>query len=249
MPETFLILLAGGVLLAAAVPNPVDVTLHWLRLAGIIALCLAAVSVFFYLRRDTPRQMPANLAYGFSFAAILLQLAFVQVAWRRTRRFLCVLSYVAALGVGALLLPQQRVSWVSVVALAGVSAMTGLVIMDMLLGHAYLTASRMTMKPFVRLNLALAAATVLRLICATALVYWLNVRHPVPMLWGIHGLFIMTRLLVGLAIPIVFIYMAHDCIKRRATQSATGILYVCGVLVFIGELIALPLLRDTGLPF
>ena len=64
-----------------------------------------------------------------------------------------------------------------------------------------------------------------------------------------HGLLILTRVLVGLAIPIVFIYMAQDCIKRRATQSATGILYVCGVLVFIGELIALPLLRDTGLPF
>jgi hypothetical protein len=43
--------------------------------------------------------------------------------------------------------------------------------------------------------------------------------------------------------------MAHDCIKRRATQSATGILYVAGVLIFIGEIIALYLLRQTGLPF
>jgi uncharacterized membrane protein YgdD (TMEM256/DUF423 family) len=43
--------------------------------------------------------------------------------------------------------------------------------------------------------------------------------------------------------------MAHDCIRRRATQSATGILYVTGVLVFVGEIVALHLLRSTGLPF
>jgi hypothetical protein len=249
MPETFLILLCGGVLLAAAVPNPVDVTLHWLRLAGIIALCLAAASVFFYVRRETPRELAATIGYAAGFAAVLVQLAFVQVAWRRTQRLFCLLAYLAAVAVGLIILPAGKRDWVSALALAGIAAMTGLAIMDMLLGHAYLTASRMTMKPFTRLNLALAVATLLRLLCATALVYLLNQRQPVPMLWGLHGLFILTRLLVGLAIPAVFIYMAHDCIRRRATQSATGILYVCGVLVFIGELIALPHLRDTGLPF
>ena len=144
---------------------------------------------------------------------------------------------------------DHPVSLTAALALGGVSAMTGLVLMDMLLGHAYLTASRMAMKPFARLNRSLAAVAVLRLVSATAGVYFLNSLHPVRMLWGIHGLLMMTRWLVGLAVPFVFIYMADDCIKRRATQSATGILYVCGVLVFIGEMIALPLVRDTGLPF
>ena len=69
------------------------------------------------------------------------------------------------------------------------------------------------------------------------------------MLGGIYGLYIGTRWLVGLLVPAIFVYMAHDCIKRRATQSATGILYVAGVLIFIGEIIALYLLRQTGLPF
>ena len=36
---------------------------------------------------------------------------------------------------------------------------------------------------------------------------------------------------------------------KAATQSATAILYVCSILIFIGEMIALPLVRDTGLPF
>jgi hypothetical protein len=69
------------------------------------------------------------------------------------------------------------------------------------------------------------------------------------MLWGAFGVYMLTRWLVGLAVPAVFVYMAHDCIKRRATQSATGILYVAGVLIFIGEILALHLVRETGLPF
>ena len=63
------------------------------------------------------------------------------------------------------------------------------------------------------------------------------------------GLLVGTRWFVGLIVPAVFVYMAHDCIRRRSTQSATGILYVAGVLVFIGELVALHLTRETGLPF
>ena len=59
----------------------------------------------------------------------------------------------------------------------------------------------------------------------------------------------MPRWLVGLLVPAVFIYMADDCIRRRSTQSATGILYVTAVLIFIGEIVALYLVRATGLPF
>ena len=68
-------------------------------------------------------------------------------------------------------------------------------------------------------------------------------------IWLRDGLFILTRWLVGLMVPAAFVHMAHDCIKRRSTQSATGILYVAGVLIFIGEIVALYLVRTNGLPF
>jgi hypothetical protein len=254
MPETFLILLAGGALLAAAIPDPRDVTLLWLRLAGIIALSLAGLSAFFWLGRDEPRSVPATWLYVVTIAAVLAELGFTQVARRHTQRAFALLAYATAVATAVLVLPRSFAprpsSTASVtLALAGVSAMTGIVLMDMLLGHAYLTASKMGMRPFERLNRSLALVATLRLVSATAGVYALNTLHPVRMLWPIHGLFMLTRWLVGLAVPFVFIYMAHDCIKRRATQSATGILYVCGILIFIGELIALPLVRDTGLPF
>jgi hypothetical protein len=254
MPETFLILLAGGVMLAAAIPDPREVTLLWLRLAGIIALSLAGLSAFFWLRRDEPRSAAPTWLYAAMIAAVLAQLGFAQIAGRRAQRAFALLAYATAVAAAVFIIPRSFSArpWASAsvaLALAGVAAMTGIVLMDMLLGHAYLTTSRMTMRPFERLNRSLAVAATARLLSATLGVYALNALHPVPMLWPIHGLFMLTRWLVGLAVPFVFIYMAHDCIKRRATQSATGILYVCGILIFIGELIALPLVRDTGLPF
>ena len=37
--------------------------------------------------------------------------------------------------------------------------------------------------------------------------------------------------------------------RRQADKPGTGILYVAGILIFIGEIIALYLLRETKLPF
>jgi hypothetical protein len=269
MTETFLILLAAGVMLAAAASDPKEVTLQWLRLAGIIALSLAALGTFFFLRRETPAESTAFyhrlqlwLILAFMLA-ILGQLAFVQIAWRGVQRAFAFLAVVVGVMSGSGLLhelmlprgtavtfqPKAFSIGLQTIACFGVASMTGLALMDMLLGHAYLTASRMTMQPFRRLNNALAVATVLRVLVAVAGVLVINALRPVDRLWGIHGLFIGTRYFVGFFVPAIFIYMAHDCIKRRSTQSATGILYVAGVLIFIGEIVGLYLVRETGLPF
>ena len=280
MTETFLILLAGGVMLAAAVSRPKElrrhgpddldgVTLQWLRLAGIIALALGALAMFFFLRRETPANATAafhrrQLALlGAFLAAVLAQLGFVQVAWVRTQRVCAGVAFLVGVMSGSgllheLMLPRgtavafpPKVWSIALQTLAclGVASMTGLALMDMLLGHAYLTASRMSMQPFRRLNGVLAGATAMRVLVAVGGVLLLNAMRPVERLWGIHGLFIATRYFVGFVVPVVFIYMAHDCIKRRSTQSATGILYVAGVLIFIGEIVGLYLVRETGLPF
>jgi len=269
MPETFLILLAGGVMLAAAIANPREVTLNWLRLAGIIGLCVGALAVFFQVQRETATTPPPiyhRIQLGLVLAtllAVMAQLGFVQVAWRRTQRAFAAAAFVLAVlaaanilhglmvpGGTAVRFPPKALSMaLQTWSCAGAAAMTGLALMDMLLGHAYLTASKMTMAPFRRLTLALAATIGLRALVAIAGVLLLDRWRPLEMLWGIHGLYILTRWLVGLGVPAVFVYMTHDCIRRRHTQAATGILYVAGVLVFIGEMIALYLVRETGLPF
>jgi hypothetical protein len=246
MPETFLVLLAAGVMFAAAVPRPNDVTLRWLRLAGIIALVMAGLSVYLWLRRDGGHSTVDAWLFAGVVILILGQLTMTQIAQANAQRVLAIAAFVAGAALGARLCGSSRWNTVSAV---GTAILCGLALMDMLLGHAYLTASQMTMRPFHRLNNTLGLAAIVQLAIATVGVLWLNGRSPVPMLWGVYGLYMITRWVVGLAVPLVFVYMARDCIARRSTQSATGILYVAGVLIFIGEILALNLARETGLPF
>src|SRR5688572_3867676 len=270
MAETFFILLAGGIMLAAAISDPHQVTLRWLRLAGMLALTMCGLAGAFYafagrdIANNSPllRRVQVGL-FVVSALMVLGQLGFVQVAWRRTQRVFAALAFIVAVLAGcnvlhemmagqgtAVRFPPKVVSMMlQTVACAGVAAMTGLALMDMLLGHAYLTASQMTMRPFARLNRMLAGVLIVRALAATAGALVLQQWRPLEMLWGVHGLMMITRWLVGLVVPAVFVYMAHDCIKRRSTQAATGILYVAGVLIFIGEIVALHLVRSTGLPF
>ena len=73
-------------------------------------------------------------------------------------------------------------------------------------------------------------------------------RWPVELFWTRQGLLVGTRWLVGLLVPCVFVYMTHDCIKRRSTQSATGILYAAVILTFIGELMSQLMSAETLYP-
>jgi len=254
MPETFLILLSGGVMIATAIPNPKDVTLHWLRLAGIIALTFSVLSLFFWVQRATISVNSVQAAlYGMVLIAALFYLPIVQLPLPQATRPMALSVGFGSILLGAQLIvapvPHPHFTVLILSACIGISALPGIALMDMLLGHAYLTASQMTMAPFRRLNLALLVLIIARAILAIGVTMLLNAQHPIEMLWSIYGLYILTRWLVGLLIPGIFVWMAHDCIKRRATQSATGILYVAGVLIFIGEIIALYLVRQIGLPF
>ncbi|HEV8605706.1 MAG TPA: hypothetical protein VGQ99_10085 [Tepidisphaeraceae bacterium] len=247
MTETFLVLLAAGVMLAAVISDPKEVTINWLRLAGIVALALAALSVYFFSRRGEARQGQWVL-YCILFFSILGQIGGIHLPVAAIGRPFALAATVGGVILGARLAVADA-RGVALVSSGGIAAMSGIALMDMLLGHAYLTASRMTMRPFVRLHLALAAATALRAVCAIAIAMLMLHWRPIELFWDRFGLFVITRWLVGLAVPGIFIYMAYDCIRRRATQSATGILYVAGILIFIGEIISLYLLRETRLPF
>ncbi len=253
MPDTFLILLAGGIMLAAGICDPKAVTLNYLRLAGILALCAAGLSFFFLFKGPEAADHRAVLMTIAVIIAALAQLATVQIGWRTPQRAFALISLVLSLNVAEFQQPLGRegsflleMLWVGGTFL--IAAMSGLALMDMLLGHAYLTASKMTTAPFMRLNVSLAIAMVAS-IALSIVALLIHSRHAEYLFWGRYGLLLITRWLVGLAVPSAFIYMAHDCIKRRSIQSATGILYVAGVLIFIGEVVSLYLLRETRLPF
>ncbi|HEX3355414.1 MAG TPA: hypothetical protein VHS31_00435 [Tepidisphaeraceae bacterium] len=234
---------------ASCIPRPRDVTLRWLRLCGIIAITMAGLAIFFWTRRG----IFDHLELAFFSAAIVLiamQLTFVQTSKPVLARFPALLSFLVSLPLAVRLLstPTNVPYGAVIVGCAGVATMTGLVLMEMLLGHAYLTAAKMTISPFQRMNFTFAGVLGLRMFFALCAIL-MQPRWPIELFWPREGLLVGTRWLVGLLLPCVFVYMTHDCIKRRSTQSATGILYVTGVVIFIGEMIALYLTRETGLPF
>jgi len=236
---------------AAAYSDPRQVTLQWLRLAGILALSMTGLGMFFLAQRTGGAGRGLWLGSVALAVLILIQLVGAQTGRLWLEQLAAGFAFLWAVVLGASLtrVPPIRQIDIGYGTAAGVSILIGTVLMDMLLGHAYLTAAKMTIAPFRRLNFVLGMMILVRAVGLAVGVPWAYHYRPVYLLWGEWGLLIITRVLVGLAVPGVFAYMAHDCIKRRATQSATGILYVAGVLVFIGELLALYLTRATGLPF
>jgi len=128
-------------------------------------------------------------------------------------------------------------------------------IMTMMLGHAYLTAGgKMTQQPFRRLTLTLLIAIPVRALLAVAFgaIPWCMQysNHEIessPSLWTI--MLLAGRFAVGFVVPVIMAWMAYQCVRIRSNQSATGILYVVGLLLLIGELIAITLWSETGLAF
>src|SRR4051812_20712574 len=121
MPETFLILLCGGVMLASAIPKPREVTLQWLRLCGIIAMTMLGLSCFFWTRRGAMDRVELSL-YVVVLLMILLQLALVQTSRPVIARAFSLLTVLLAIPLAVRLLrtPENVPIGASVVGCAGV---------------------------------------------------------------------------------------------------------------------------------
>src|SRR5207237_2867254 len=143
MTETFLVLLAAGVMLAAFISDPREVTVNWLRLAGIIALALTGLSAYFYSRRDTTVQREW-IVYGVVGFAILAQLGAIHLPIAAIARAFALGAAIGGVILGTPLILGSTTP-IALISGGGISAMSGIALMDMLLGHAYLTDSRITL--------------------------------------------------------------------------------------------------------
>jgi hypothetical protein len=129
---------------------------------------------------------------------------------------------------------------------AASAALLGTALTAMLLGHSYLIAPTMSIRPLNRLLAALAAAIAVRAgVDGFAFVRWTS-EHSLASLKGDEVLWLPVRAAVGLLAPLGLDWMAWQAARIRSTQSATGILYVVVIFCFLGELTAL-LLRPAGL--
>ncbi len=149
------------------------------------------------------------------------------------------LVWLEMLGDGAIPLASRLVGDLTSAALVG-SALTA-----MLLGHSYLIAPAMSIRPLLRLLAAVAVAVAARAGAdGWALARW-TTGHSLANLNADVALWLPVRWLVGFAVPLALDWMAWQAARIRSTQSATGILYVVVICCFLGELTGL-LLRDGG---
>lgn len=128
----------------------------------------------------------------------------------------------------------------------------GLTFAAMLLGHWYLNAPGMSLKPLKRLVLAMFAAVVLRAALAGLGLGLELTETPTPFELGRwemgRWLFVGLRWLAGLVGASVVAVATWQTLKIPNTQSATGILYVGVIGTFLGELMSLLLSSETTYP-
>ena len=115
----------------------------------------------------------------------------------------------------------------------------------MLLGHWYLNAPGMELAPLRRLLIAMAVAVTLQaVLCGVGLA--LEASHAA--LSTQDWLFLLLRWSFGLIGVVILIVLTWKTLEIPNTQSATGILYVAVMGVFVGETMSLLLSAESAFP-
>jgi len=170
--------------------------------------------------------------------------------WLSAAAGLVTLVAQAAAVTATLPLPLTAASFIASAALLG-SSFTA-----MLLGHWYLVLPTMDvslLQRIVKFHLGSTAARALAVLAVAwaAAAAWSTLGAPslASYVLSVDGIFVWQRVLFGLLGPAVLAWMTWETAKLRATQSATGILYVDLFMVMIGELVAKYLLSTTAVAF
>jgi hypothetical protein len=121
----------------------------------------------------------------------------------------------------------------------------GFTMAAMLLGHWYLNSPGMELAPLRKLLVAMAVAVVAHAaVCGAGLGLEVAVRSLSTQDW----LFLILRWSFGLAGVLVLIGLSWQTLAIPNTQSATGILYVAVMGVFVGETMSLLLSAESLYP-
>jgi len=124
-------------------------------------------------------------------------------------------------------------------------ALLGATMAAMLLGHWYLNAPGMNLAPLRKLLVAMTIAVFTHMaVCAMGLGFEAASQSFSTQDW----LFLLLRWSFGLAGVIALVGLAWRTLAIPNTQSATGILYVAVIVVFVGETMSLLLSAESLYP-
>lgn len=162
------------------------------------------------------------------------------------RRVLVLTSLTGLLGCGALMRLGKQGTWLRLADDTTAGVLIGLTLAAMFLGHWYLNTPTMQLAPLKRLVVLMLVATVIRaILCGIGASFEIAALPTVSTsFWAILSL----RWLSGLIGTCILAMMTWYTLKIPNTQSATGILYVAVICVFLGELTAQFLSSGTSFP-
>ena len=265
MLTTFLYSLAGGMLAVLATGTSSAIAQRFLRLTCFIVLAAAAVLSVEFLRFGNAGSIglvAGTLGVLLAVAAVAAVLtAPGECGSGRAFRWSCAfggLAGVAAACASALGLPgvghdSNLASALLVVSQTLGAMLLGSITIAWLLGHAYLTATKMTIAPLIHFSRMLSLAVLARAMFAVvslAAAWLARGESGTTVLSQLGNVWLVVSIRIGFGLIVVgaMAYMVADCVRLRSTQSATGILYFASILAYVGELANQQLVVECGWP-
>ncbi len=129
--------------------------------------------------------------------------------------------------------------------LAGALAL-GAALTSLSLGHWYLVAPTLSVKPLIEVTLACFWVIVAQMVLVVAVFLVPGESQP-GRLYTEYLPFFGVRVVFGLVVPLVVTLMAWRTARIRSLDSATGLLYIVAALVLAGEIAARTLYFLTGI--
>jgi hypothetical protein len=245
MLADFCLRLALGLIASLLLLSPAQVNSRFYRVQFLTALGLAAAATVF-LRDQADCWLWLALVTSMALAALGSLLWFLEGAPAgRVTVALGAVTLAAALVLLNLGETSADDRGMLLLGEASSAALLGAATTAMLMGHSYLIAPSMSLTPLLRLLGALFASLLARGIVAGLGLWSWTAEHSLANLDEVTML-LPLRWGLGLAGPMVLGTMAWQTARIRSTQSATGILYVVVIFVFLGELIGQLLQQMTG---
>jgi hypothetical protein len=246
MLAVFALRLAFGMLACLLLLSPAQVNPRFYRVHFLVALGLAAL-VLLDVRTTAPLSAIIFLSVGLFLAfAGSFSWSLEEAPGGRTLIVLTAAALAAALVVVEMAPSTPRPLAATLVGDVTAAALLGASVTAMLLGHNYLVAPSMSIRPLMTLLVAINVTALLRgAVDGWALWDWTR-SHSLDSLSNDLLLWLPVRWLLGIVGPLVLNWMVWQTAKIRSTQSATGILYVLVIFCFLGELTG-QLLREPGL--
>ena len=274
MIPTFLFTLAGGMMLALSTGRYDQIAWRFLRLTILIAFALSCGTTLWLFRDRGAPGVPNPWFFilaGVMCVGLVVLILIAPMAAQRSAAFRLLALIAGLVGVAlgswwAIRNAGDSPELSRFLFLIGgqllAALLLGSVTVAWLLGHAYLTATRMTIAPLRHFSSLLSWSVAARSLFVSLSLLLIYVRRSASPLSGdavvgletawdhVMGawLILSLRLGVGLVAVAVFAYMVRDCVRLRSTQSATGILYFGSVFAYLGELAGLQLTREIGWP-